>query len=217
MARMKNLNQLIKSLQARGVLRSPGIRKALKKVDRKKFVPDEQAALAYDDIPLPIGEGQTISQPYTVVFMLELLKPRRGERIVDIGSGSGWQTGLLAEIAGPHGKIYAIEIIPSLCDLGERHIARFPELQERIEFYCQNAAPGLPEIAGKVGGFDAIIAAAEVREAPDAWRRQLKVGGRMVYPKSASLFLETKNKDGTFSVDQYLGFSFVPFVGKPYP
>ncbi len=214
MARIYNLNQLIKSLQARGVLRSSDIRKALKKIDRKKFVSDEQAAFAYDDIPLQIGQGQTISQPYTVVFMLELLKPKRGEQIVDIGSGSGWQTGLLAEIVGPHGKIYAIEIIPWLCDLGKRHIAHFPELQERIEFYCRDAAPGLPEIAAKIGGFDAIIAAAEVREAPRAWRAQLKPGGRMVYPKSASLFLEIKNKDGTFSAHHYPGFSFVPFVER---
>ena len=208
------LDELIKSLKKEGVLKSPSILRALKKVDRKKFVPDAEAALAYSDIPLPIGEGQTISQPYTVVFMLELLKPKSGEHIMDIGSGSGWQTGLLANIVGERGKIYAIEIIPSLCELTKKNIAQFPELEGRVEFYCQSAETGLPEISKKICGFDAIISAAEVEKVPKAWREQLKIGGRLLYPRSRSLFFETKNKDGTFSMHLYPGFAFVPFVEK---
>lgn len=207
---------LIASLEAKGVLRTPVIRDALKKVDRKKFVPDVYAASAYEDIPLPIGEGQTISQPYTVVYMLELLQPRSGQQILDIGSGSGWQTALLAEMVGSRGKIYAIEIVPYLCELGRSHLAQYPKLQSRVSSYCQSAAPGLPEVARKIGGFDALIAAAEVEEVPRAWRVQLKAGGRLVYPKSGALFVETKHKDGTFRVEHHPGFAFVPFVESPH-
>jgi len=208
------LTALITSLKTRGVLRSVNIKRALARIDRKKFVADAHQARAYDDIPLPIGEGQTISQPYTVVFMLELLQPKGGEHIVDIGAGSGWQTCLLAHIVGSKGKVYAIERVPALCKLGTQHIAQFPECRERIELFCQNAQLGLSHIAGAIGGFDAIIAAAEVQEVPDTWRRQLKVGGRLVYPKSASVFREVKKKDGTFRVDAYPNFAFVPFVSE---
>lgn len=206
------LDELIQSLRAKGVLRSSHIQKALVNVDRKEFVPEEYADLAYDDVPLPIGKGQTISQPYTVAFMLELFKPKRGERIMDVGSGSGWQTGLLAEIVGAEGRVYSVEIIPFLCALGKKNIAQFPELQSRVEFFCQNAADGLPEIAKRIGGFDSIIAAAEVRDIPEAWRQQLKTGGRLVYPRSGAIYLEIKNEDGTFHVESYPGFAFVPFV-----
>lgn len=206
------LNQLIASLKSRGVLRSAEIERALKYVDRAKFVPDEYSVSAYDDTPLPIGQRQTISQPYTVVFMLELLGPKRGERIMDVGSGSGWQAALLAELIGARGKVYTIEIMPELCAILRRNIARFPKLAPRIKCYCQSAYGGLSDIARDIGGFDAIIAAAEVRDVPLAWRQQLKVGGRLVYPKANSLFLEVKQEDGTFGVDEYPGFAFVPFV-----
>ncbi len=208
------LPQLIRSLRREGVLKSPHIEKALARVHRKDFVLDAHADAAYRDAPLPIGKGQTISQPYTVVFMLELLRPQRGERVMDVGSGSGWQSALLADMVGRRGRVYAIEIVPALCELGKRNAAKYPELFRRIEFYCRSATPGLPEIATRIHGFDGIISAAEIREAPKAWRQQLKTGGRLVYPKSTSLFVETKNKDGTFRVRQYPGFAFVPFVER---
>lgn len=205
-------NELIQSLLVKGVLRSPCIQKALEEVDRKRFVPEEYADFAYDDTPLPIGEGQTISQPYTMAFMLELLKPERGERIMDIGSGSGWQAALLAEIVGTEGKVYSIEMVPFLCAAGKQNVAQFPALESRVEFYCRNAADGLPETARQIGGFDGIIVAAEVRDVPEAWRRQLRTGGRLVYPQAGSLFVEIKSEDGTFRVQSYPGFIFVPFV-----
>ena len=207
-----SLDDLVGSLKKGGVLKSLAIEEALTKVDRRRFVPDSQADSAYADIPLSIGEGQTISQPYTVVFMLEHLKPKRGERIMDVGFGSGWQTGLLAKIVGASGKIYAIEIVPALYELGKRNIAQFPELKGRVEFYCQSAADGLPKIAREIGGFDAIISAAEVSKVPEAWRKQLKESGRLLYPKSGSLFLEIKGGDGKFRLREFPGFAFVPFM-----
>lgn len=204
--------QLVASLKTKGVLRSAVIERALRTVDRKKFVADEHKTLAYDDIPLPIGAGQTVSQPYTVVFMLELLRPRRAEHIIDVGAGSGWQACLLADIVGPEGRVYAMERLPTLCELGKKNIAKFPDLRERIEFFCKSARQGIPGAASRIGGFDAIIAAAEVPEIPGTWRRQLKPGGRLVYPKSGSVFREIKDRDGGFSADEYPGFAFVPFI-----
>ncbi len=206
------LSELVTSLRNVGVLKSKRLADALSNVDRKQFVPKEFEALAYKDEALPIGQGQTISQPYTVVFMLELLKPMLGEYIMDIGAGSGWQSALLAEIVGPKGHVYAIEIIPKLSALAQESIRNYPELMKRITWFTQDAASGLPKEAKKAGGFDGVIAAAEVEKVPLVWREQLKPGGRLVYPKTESIFLEIKKRDRTFSVQEYPGFAFVPFV-----
>ncbi|MDP3901243.1 MAG: methyltransferase domain-containing protein [bacterium] len=206
------MNALVELLEREGVLRSPMVRDAFSRVDRKDFVPRDFLIRAYDDVALPIGAGQTISQPYTVAFMLEHLAVKRGDHVMDVGHGSGWQSALLAHIVGERGAVYAIELVPELCQLGKANASKYPELQERITFYCQNAAPGLPEEAKRVGGFDAIIAAAEVPQVPEAWREQLKVGGRLVYPKGNSVFKEVKKDEGAFSKEEYHGFVFVPFI-----
>jgi len=206
------MNELIKSLINNGVLKTSNIIEALSKVDRTDFVPETLKNLAYEDEALPIGFGQTISQPYTIAFMLELLKPSKDNHILDIGSGSGWQSALLAEIVGEKGKIYAIEINPDIFEIGKTNVTKYPDLSKRIESYCQNAKNGLPEIAENIGGFNGIIAAAEVPETPASWREQLKINGRLVYPKGGSIFLEIKKTKTDFEVSQFLGFAFVPFV-----
>src|SRR3989344_3557654 len=209
---MHTLEELIRSLRGTGVLKTTRIADALQRVDRKDFVPPDLVEHAYEDTALPIGEGQTISQPYTVVFMLELLAPEQGEHIVDIGYGSGWQTTLLAELVGTTGRVYAFEVLPNRCASGQANVEKYPASVSRVDFYCRSAAPGLPDVARDVGGFDGIIAAAEVRDVPPAWREQLKVGGRLVYPPGSSLFREVKNADGTVALKEYPGFAFVPFV-----
>lgn len=206
--------ELVKELKVRGVLKTPAIVRAFSAVDRADFVTEGQKFFAYADEPLPIGEGQTISQPYTVAFMFELLAPKAGEHIFDVGHGSGWSSALLAHIVGEKGKVYAMEIIPSLCRFGKGNVKKYPELAEHIEFFCKSAENGLPKIAKESGGFDGIIAAAEVSEVPSAWREQLKTRGRLVYPKDGSLWKETKQKDGSFEKEETPGFIFVPFVEK---
>ncbi len=208
------MDELIASLERKGILKSASIKNALKGVDRKYFVPEGFMNLAYEDTALPIGEGQTISQPYTVVFMLELLSAKAGDKIMDVGHGSGWQTALLAEIVGDKGNVYAIELLEGLCRLGEKNVSKYPALRKHVRFYCQNAAPGLPEVAGDIGGFDGIISAAEVTEVPKSWREQLKIGGRMVYPQSQAIVREIKSDAGVFETSRYPGFVFVPFVNK---
>src|SRR3989344_867492 len=112
---MNTLEGLIQELLSGGYLKTPRIIDAFRLIDRADFVLPEYKDEACGNYPLPIGEGQTISQPLTVAFMLELLNPQPGEKILDIGAGSGWQTALLAEIVGPKGQIVAIERIPKLC------------------------------------------------------------------------------------------------------
>lgn len=209
---MDTMSQLTKSLTQKGVLLRPSLRRAFRSVDRKNFVTKDVANMAYDDTPLPIGEGQTISQPYTVAFMLDLLEPKAGDVIMDVGSGSCWQSAILAAEVGRYGKVHAIEIVPSLCAFGRSNLAKYPGLARRVTVHCQNASMGLPEVAAEIRGFDRIIAAAEIADVPHAWRRQLKVGGTLVYPKAASIFREIKRGHGRWEVTRYPGFVFVPFV-----
>ncbi len=203
---------LIEELQSQGVLKTPAIRRAFEKIDRQNFVPKDLRELAYENVPLPVGWNQTISQPYTVAFMLELLQPAAGNYILDIGYGSGWQTALLAEIVGKTGRIFAIELVPALCEFGKTNVEKYPELIERVEFFCKNAVSGLPETAKTIGGFTGIVAAAEVPEIPQAWREQLKIKGKLVYPSRGSIFREIKIGDKDFEKVEYPGFAFVPFV-----
>ena len=214
------MDELVKNLKRIGVLKTPEIIEAILKVDRKDFLPRGREAalrgvpdlekLAYLDEALPIGQGQTISQPYTVAFMLELLEPKRASKIMDVGYGSGWTTALLAHIVGPPaggGKIYAFERVKELCSFGEENLKKYPELFKRVLFFCKDASGG---VSGEK--FDSIIAAAEVREVPEAWREQLKIGGRLVYPKDNAVFREVKIGDNDFNVEEFPGFVFVPFI-----
>ncbi len=208
------MDQLVKFLISGGLLKDERIIAAFRLVDRKDFVPRSLASSAYFDEALPIGEGQTISEPGVVAFMLSLLAPRVGDCLVDIGYGSGWQTALLAALVGERGKVYAMERLDKLCEVGKENVKKYKPLFPRIRFYCQNAKDGLPLEAKMVGGFDGLIAAAEVKEVPLAWRDQLKIGGRLIYPRRNSIYKETKLKNNNFKVEIYQGFVFVPFLER---
>lgn len=206
------MDQMIKNLIAGGYLKTPSIIDAFKKIDRKDFVPDELKDQAYADYPLPIGFGQTISQPLTVAFMLELLQPKKGNKILDIGSGSGWQTALLSHIVSEgngNGRVYAVDIIKELAAFGEKNVSRYNFVKKDVaEFHCFNAINGMEEKAP----FDRIIAAAAGNEVPENWKKQLTVGGRMVAPIEESIMLVIKKREKTFETKEFPGFSFVPLV-----
>ena len=205
------MDSLVKELITNGVLKTPRIIEAFQAIDRKDFVPKELAYEAYGNYPLQIGHGQTISQPYTVALMIELLAPELGNKIMDVGSGSGWQTALLAHIVGPEGKIFGIELVPELKEMGERNVSKYNFVKKGIvKFRTINAEVGIPEEAP----FDCIIAGASAQKMPQAWKEQLKVGGRIVMPIRESIYLFTKNKDGSLSKKEYPGFIFVPFISK---
>jgi len=203
------MKYLIKELMEEGILKTPSIIDAFEKVDRKDFVLEELKDKAYLNTPLPIGYGQTISQPLTVAFMLELLQPEKGNKILEIGSGSGWQTALLAHVVSVGGKIFAAELIPELMDFGRKNVAKYGFIKNKtVEFHSLNATKGMPEEAP----FDRIISAASGMELPIAWKEQLKVGGRIVAPVKDAIHLLVKKSETEFEESIYPGFAFVPLI-----
>lgn len=201
---------LIGKLIREGALKTPRIIEAFRRIDRRDFVPEEFQHEAYQDHALPIGWGATISQPYVVAFMLELLQPQPGEKIMDIGSGSGWTSALLAELVGEKGKVFAIERVPELKEVGERNCAKYNFIEKGVLcFICKDGTEGLPEEAP----FDAIQAAAAAsRDIPIAWRRQLAIGGRIVAPISGSIWKFVKKSETEFEEKEFRGFAFVPLI-----
>jgi len=195
---MSTNKQLIDLLIREGYLKTPRIIQAFKKIDRADFVLQGYKGEAYANYPLPIGFGQTISQPATVAFMLELLEPKSGDRILDIGSGSGWQTALLAQIAK---QVFAIERIPELVKFAKNNIKKYAF--NNIKFICSDGSKGLP----KQALFDKIIAAASAEKMPAALKEQLTKNGRLVLPIKNSIWLITKSFQQEFP-----GFVFVPLI-----
>ena len=187
---------------------SPAVRAALGKVERHRLVPPAQAGAAYRNHPLPIGGGQTISQPYIVALSADLLDPKPSDVVLEVGTGSGYQAALLAEIVK---QVYSIELIESL---GKTAAARLAELGYRnIELRIGDGYAGWPDKAP----FDAIVVTAAAPQVPAALVAQLKTGGRMVIPVGGSddiqyLKLLTKRADGGFDERRVLPVRFVPLV-----
>lgn len=210
--------ELIDNLISDGWLKTPNIIEAFRKIKRVDFLPAEIKDLAEMNEAMPIGSGQTISQPLTVAFMLELLQPQKGETVLDVGAGSGWSTALLAEIVGDKGKVIAIELVKELAVFGKNNIAKYSFIEKGIvECYCQDASKGFPELKS---GFDRILASASIREkstqgiesVPVAWKQQIKIGGRVVTPINDSIWLFEKIGQDKFREEEHRGFTFVPLI-----
>lgn len=202
---------LVEILTKRGVLKTPAIIRAFGAVDRSQFVKPDFKADALADEPLPIGYGQTISQPYTVAFMLELLQPEVGDRVLDVGSGSAWTSALLAELVGPSGKVYAVELIPQLKTFGEENLKR--EGYASVEVFTGDGSRGLSEFAP----FKRILVSAAAVGIPQALRDQLSVGGRLVIPVGAyvqDMVSVEKLGKGNYREQRFPGFQFVPLVER---
>lgn len=206
--------ELVEQLIKEDYLKTPAIIEAFRKINRADFLPDDLKNDAGVNAPLPIGFGQTISQPLTVAFMLELLQPKAGDKILDIGSGSGWQTTILAYIVNKNcqksgGKVFAIERIPELMEFGKQNIAKYDFLKKGIvEIKCADGSLGWPEEVP----FDKIIAAASGEKISQAWKEQLKIGGRLVVPIKGSIWLLVKESKTKFIEEEYPGFAFVPLI-----
>jgi len=187
---------------------SPRVRAALAKVARHRLVPAGQLAQAYRDRPLPIGAGQTISQPYIVALSTDLIAPEPHHAVLDVGTGSGYQAAVLAETVA---KVFSIEIIPSLAQDAEKNLK---ELGYRnIEIRIGDGYQGWPEKAP----FDGIVVTAAAPKVPPALLAQLKPGGRMVIPVGAAggvqeLLLVTKAADGSVREKRVIPVRFVPLV-----
>jgi len=203
---------LVDSLIQEGWLKTPRIIEAFRRIKRADFLPEGLKDLAELNEALPIGYGQTISQPLVVAFMLELLDPRPGEKILDVGSGSGWTTALLAEIVRneeKEGRVLGIEIIPELMEFGKKNAQKYNFVEKRIaEFICGDGSKGYQ----KEAPFDKILASASAPKLPKAWQEQLKIGGRIVTPMGSSIWLFIKKSEKEFDKIEYPDFLFVPMV-----
>ena len=193
-------------IEARGV-KDPKVLAALRKVPRHLFVPEAERSSAYADHPLPIGEGQTISQPYIVAFMTEQLRLKGGEKVLEIGTGSGYQAAGLAEIGG---EVYTIEIVEPLAT---RAAALLEQLgYQNIHVKSGDGYQGWPEHAP----FDAIMVTAAPDHVPQPLVDQLKVGGRMILPVGdwfQDLRVVVKTEQGVLQQD-VLPVRFVPMTGE---
>ncbi|MDD3434668.1 MAG: protein-L-isoaspartate O-methyltransferase [Candidatus Pacebacteria bacterium] len=203
------LNELITELVETGWLKSSRLIEAFYHIKREEFIPSDIKDLAYSNEALPIGFGQTISQPLVGAFMLELLNPLPGEKILDIGAGSGWTSALLAHCVSPTGIVIAVEIIPELVEFGKSNVAKYNFLTKGIvKFIGADGKKGyLPEAP-----YDKILASASAQEIPKDWYNQLKIGGRMVVSRNQSVVVVDKLEANKYQEKIYEGFVFVPLV-----
>ena len=201
---MSLIDQLIKD----GWLKSPRIIEAFRVIKREDFLPDDSKTLAESNEALPIGFEQTISQPLVVAFMLELLEPKNGERILDIGSGSGWTTALLAHLIGKKGKVIGLEIVPELKVFGENNVSKYAFSNFKI--LLRDGSRGY----NKEAPYDKILCSAEAEKVPNALKEQLKIGGRIVIPIGNSICVFDKISKDDFLKKCYPGFAFVPLVSQ---
>lgn len=193
-------------LKDRGI-KDQGVLKAMGRVPRHFFVPSDLTQFAYDDGPLPIGEGQTISQPYIVALMTELVEPKAGDRVLEIGTGSGYQAAILAEIVE---EVYSIEIIEPLGKKAEERLKKYGYKNITVKIGdgyqgWENKAP-----------YDAIIVTAAPEHIPQPLVDQLKVGGKLIIPIGEffqDLILVQKTEKGILK-ENITGVRFVPMTGE---
>lgn len=199
------MDELIQHLIEDGVLKTPRIIEAFRAVDRILFVPDELRGRAYEDTPLGIGNLQTISQPHTVAFMLELLQPEPGNKILDIGAGSGWTTALLAHIVGSGGSVLGTERVDELISFGTANLAKLGLPHARIE------RAGVELGAPSQAPFDRILVSASARAFPHELLSQLTEGGTMVLPVRDAIWRVMRVEHQPV-IERFEGFVFVPLI-----
>ena len=181
--------------------------KAFLKYPRRMFLPESLWGQSYLDEPLPIGFGQTNSQPTTVKLMLDWLEVESGLKVLDVGSGSGWTTALLSYLTGPKGRVIATEIIPELVEFGQNNCLKAGV--KNVRFYLATEEFGKKEF----GPYDRIMVSASADILPQELLEQLKVGGKMVIPVKSDVLEITKSE---YDIDTIAhgGFIFVPLVSK---
>lgn len=203
------MSRLVNDLIRNGYLKTDLIIDAFLEISRVEFVPEELESGAEADIALPIGYGQTISQPLTVAIMLELLDPQREHKILDIGSGSGWTTALLSYVVGKKGKVIALEKQRELCEFGKNNADKFGYVKNNIaNFICADGSKGY----SKEAPYNRILVSASSEFVPNELKNQLKIGGKMVIPVLNSIWYLEKKGENEFEKEEYPGFNFVPLI-----
>lgn len=196
-----------RDLRARGI-KEPRLLAAMETIPRHLFVPEKKRPAAYDDRPLPIGESQTISQPYIVALMTELMALKDGEKVLEIGTGSGYQTAVLARLAG---EVYSIEILPRLSAGAKKILTQLGYIN--VQLKVGDGYYGWEE----KGPFDAILLTAAAPKIPDPLWLQLREGGRLVMPLGepgrTQRLVRVKKLHGEPLVEDVKGVAFVPLTG----
>ncbi len=174
---------------------------------RERFLPASQREHAEQDYPLPIGHGQTSSQPRTVREMLRLLEIRHGQRVLDVGCGSGWTTALLAHLVGPAGSVLGVELEPELAAWGRANVLAADVPWARVE-------PALPGVLGWPDGapYERVLVSAEPATLPDALVQQLVPGGVMVIPVAGRMLRVLRPEQGPLTVERLGRYRFVPLL-----
>jgi len=204
---MLQYDELIHRLRKEGVIKSEKIFQAFLRVKRRDFMVPKKRDDDDRDEALPTMCGQTISQPYTVAFMLQHLDLASGQRILDVGSGSGWVTALLADIVGEGGNVYAIERHLELVEFARKNLEKYD--YKNIELVFGDGSKGLRTKAP----FDRIHVAASAKEVPQELKKQLARGGMMIIPTAENdIRLIEKKSDLSYSETIFPGFVFVPLV-----
>ncbi|MBI4116553.1 protein-L-isoaspartate O-methyltransferase [Candidatus Pacearchaeota archaeon] len=198
---------LLESLKQKGF--SPEILNAFSKVKRENFIPGKFRRMAYEDNALPIGKGQTISQPYTIATMLSFLNLKKGQKILEVGSGCGYVLALLSELVGKNGNVFGIETIKELADKSKKSAKNL----KNVRIYNKNGRLGL----GKKSPFDRILISASCSEIPKPLISQLKKGGILIAPignKFNQSLVSFQKINGKLKIiENFPGFIFVPLVG----
>jgi protein-L-isoaspartate(D-aspartate) O-methyltransferase len=203
---MQREQMVSRQIESRGV-KDPGVLKSMRAVPRHLFVPENQREGAYHDSPLPIGDSQTISQPYIVALMSELLEVQPGQKVLEIGTGSGYQAAVLAEMGI---DVRSIEIRPRLCERAAETLAELG--YDSVQVRCGDGYAGWPED----GPFDGIIVTAAPERIPDPLLEQLAVGAHMVIPVGdfyQELMVITRGDNG-FDERSVIPVRFVPMTGE---
>ncbi|MBI3120284.1 MAG: protein-L-isoaspartate O-methyltransferase [Candidatus Kerfeldbacteria bacterium] len=195
---------LVAGLIASGTLTTPEIMEAFRVIDRRRFVDEEWVQEAYHDYPLPISATATISQPTTVAFMLELLQVKAGDHVLDVGSGSGWTTALLSQLAGPKGSVVGVELDPELVSQSQERLSFFRFPNARIVQASEEL--GYPPDAP----YQKILVSASAITLPQELVDQLAPSGRMVIPVGTSIIRVDKLEDTHIETEEFPGFAFVP-------
>jgi len=202
------LHMVEQQLIPRGIT-DPRVLEAMRLVPRHLFVEPAMSGHAYQDSALPIGEGQTISQPYMVARMSQLLELKGDERVLEIGTGCGYQTAILARLCR---RVYSIERIPALYERAKRNLRA--ARQANVMLKCGDGTLGWEDYAP----FDAILAAAAGDAVPERWMQQLHTGGVLVMPvdiKSSHVLIRRRRLQGRFTEERFDTCSFVPLIREP--
>ncbi len=217
---LRRKKRLLEALRAEGIIRSERVYKAMMRVPREEFVPEHLRCHAYDDNPLPIGYGQTISAPHMVAMMCEEAQLEPGHKVLEVGTGSGYHAAVIAEIVAPSdeprekwGRVITIERIPELAERARKTLERLG-YGDRVKVVVGDGSKGYPEEAP----YDRIIVTAAAPDIPKPLIEQLKPGGIMVIPIGdrvmQHLYVVRKKRDGSIEARPVTPCLFVPLVGE---